>query len=122
MLTTAASLFLIVVLSVHDGDTLTVDLPCDIPSVCKAMPIRLSGIDTPELTDKRPEIRQLARTARYKVQELTTPPHKVEMRILGRDKYFRLDAAIFSDGVSIAETLKAEGLARAYDGTGPKPW
>lgn len=122
MLSTVVALILITVLSVHDGDTLNINLPCDIPAVCQKMPIRLSGIDTPELNDKRPEIRQLARMAKFKLQALTAPPHKVEMRIIGRDKYFRLDAQLFSDGVSIAETLVAEGLARPYLGTGPKPW
>lgn len=117
-----ALLLLITVLSVHDGDTLTINLPCDIPTVCHKMPIRLNGIDTPELNDKRPEIRQLARTAKFKLQEMTAAPHKIELRIIGRDKYFRLDAELFSDGVSVAETLKAEGLARPYTGTGPKPW
>lgn len=117
-----ASLLLISVLSVHDGDTLTVNLPCDLPIACEKMPIRLNGIDTPEMTDKRPDIKTLAIRARERVKALVSDPHKVELRILGRDKYFRLDAELFSDGVSVAETLKAEGLAKPYNGTGPKPW
>lgn len=118
----AGELLPVAVLSVHDGDTLTINLPCDIREVCQKMPIRLNGIDAPELKDKRPEIRQLARVARLKMQDLTSVAHKVEMQIIGRDKYFRLDADLYSDGISVAETLKSEGLARVYTGSGPKPW
>lgn len=113
---------LIAVLAVHDGDTLAVNLPCAIDIVCKRMPIRISGIDTPELTDERPAIKLLARQARARVIALTGRTHTVEMAVVGRDKYFRLDADIYSDGVSIAEILKAEGLAKPYTGLGPKPW
>lgn len=117
-----AVLLLISVLSVHDGDTMTINLSCDIAEVCHKMPIRISGIDTPELHDRRPEIRALAFKAKTRAAELVAAPHKVEMRIVGRDKYFRLDADVYSDGVLVSDTLKAEGLARDYAGIGLKPW
>lgn len=116
------ALLLVTVLSVHDGDTLTIDLPCDIDAVCKHIPIRINGIDAPELHDKRPEMRQLAAQATEKVREMTGKEHKVELRIVGRDKYFRLDADVYSDGISVADTLKSQGLARDYSGEGHKPW
>ena len=119
---TTAAMLLITVLSVHDGDTLTVNLPCEIAEVCQKMPIRINGIDTPELNDKRPEIRQMARIAREELKQMTSASHKVEMRIIGRDKYFRLDAELYSDGISIAESLTKQGLARPYTGQGAKPW
>lgn len=118
----ALTLFIVTVLSVHDGDTLTVNLPCAIPAVCSRMPVRIDGIDTPELNDKRPEMKLLAQKARLRLKELTSPPHQVEMQVTGRDKYFRLDARIVSDGIPVARTLTAEGLARPYTGSGPRPW
>lgn len=115
-------LFLIAVLSVHDGDTLTVNLPCDLPTVCNKVPIRLIGIDTPELRDKRPEMRLLALKAKDRLAELTSSSHKVEMRVIKRDKYYRLDAEVYSDDVSVSTILINEGLARVYMGEGKKPW
>lgn len=117
-----ATLFIVAVLSVHDGDTLTVNLPCDVQAVCDKVPVRISGIDTPEINDARPEMKLLAQKAKSRLIDLTSSAHKVEMRIEGRDKYFRLDAHIYSDGESVAKTLVAEGLARPYFGEGPKPW
>lgn len=116
------NLLLIAVLAIHDGDTLTINLPCNLPQVCQKMPVRIYGIDTPELNDKRPDIKQLARQAKARVIALTGKNHKVELNIVGRDKYFRLDGIVFSDGVSIADTLLEEGLAKPYNGEGPKPW
>lgn len=117
-----ALLLLIAVLSVHDGDTVTVNLPCDVAVVCTKMPVRLSGIDTPELHDQRPEMKALAQKAKSRLTDLTSSAHKVEMRVNGRDKFFRLDADLYSDGVSVSKTLLDEGLARPYSGEGPKPW
>jgi len=116
------NLLLIAVLAIHDGDTLTINLPCNLPAVCQHMPVRIYGIDTPELNDKRPDIKRLAALAKARVMALTNKEHKVELKIVGRDKYFRLDGIVFSDGVSIADTLQAEGLAKPYSGEGPKPW
>lgn len=115
-------LLTVLVLSVHDGDTLTVNLPCALPIACEKMPIRVFGVDTPEITDIRPDMKLLAIKARGRVRDLTSYSHKVELSVVQRDMYYRLDADVYSDGISIADTLKAEGLARPYFGKGPKPW
>jgi endonuclease YncB( thermonuclease family) len=77
-------LLLILILAVHDGDTLMVNLPCNVPQVCNKMPIRINGIDTPELLDPRPEIRAIAQKARARTIELTSS--STTMHIVGRDK------------------------------------
>jgi len=120
MLITA--LLTIAVLSVHDGDTLTINLPCELAAVCSKVSVRINGIDTPEIKDPRPDMKLLAQKARSRLIDLTSPAHKVEMQIIGRDKYFRLDAEIYSDGVPVSKTLLEEGLARPYTGVGKKPW
>lgn len=117
-----ATLLSVVVLSVHDGDTLTVNLPCSLPPVCDAMPLRITGIDTPEMRDSRPAMRLLAQQAKSRLLALMSQSHHVQVKLVGRDKYFRLDAEVYSDGVSVAKTLLAEGLARPYQGVGPRPW
>lgn len=117
------TLAILSVLSVYDGDTLTVDLAdCGVMIACHYLPIRLKGYDAPELRDKRPEMRQLAIQARERMRELTSSAHKVELKNVGRDKYYRLDADIYSDGRNVGPLMEQEGLVRPYNGRGPKPW
>lgn len=116
------SLLLITVLSVYDGDTLTINLPCNVAVVCNKIPLRLYGIDTPEINDARPGLKALAQKAKARLVDLVSPSHKVEVEIIGRDKYFRIDAVVYSDGIDVGKILVVEGLARPYLGNGPKPW
>ena len=41
---------------------------------------------------------------------------KIELRNAERGKYFRVVAEVWIDGESLADTLKAKGLAKDYDG------
>lgn len=111
------------VVRVHDGDTLTVDLrDCAIEVLCKRVSVRIAGIDTPEMTDHRSEIKLMAIRAKVELLALVAPPHTVRLIGARRDKYFRLLAGLESDGVSVAQRLLDAGLAKPYAGTGPKPW
>lgn len=110
------------VVSVYDGDTFTADLNCAQPVFCQKLGIRILGIDTPEMSDKRPDMQVLARRAKDRLSELLSAPNRVILKSVSRDKYFRLDATITSNGKDVATTLLNEGLARPYTGVGPKPW
>ena len=109
---------------IHDRDTFEVDLSdCWQPIVCRDVSIRINGIDTPELHDARPALRAKAEQARDRLKQLLSPGHVVEIRNAKPDKFGgRLDADVYSDGKSVAEVLKAEGLAKSYNGRGAKPW
>lgn len=48
------------VVSVYDGDTMTVTIPDVPPLLGENIPVRVRGIDTPEMKDKRLEIHALA--------------------------------------------------------------
>lgn len=111
------------VVSVYDGDTMTVTIP-DVPAILgDAIPIRVRGIDTPEMHDKRPDIHALAIQARDAVRAWCPVGSTVELRGVGRDKYFRLDATLICGGVDIAAELVKSGLAHGdYDGGTKVPW
>lgn len=109
---------------VHDGDTLTVVVP-SWPAIVSPVQVRVAGIDTPELHDKHPLIRALACTARNWVAAHLPPGAAVTLRHVRRGKYFRLVADVdFLDGKArdLATELLRRGLAKPYDGQGPKPW
>jgi endonuclease YncB( thermonuclease family) len=119
----AAELVVEHVVRVHDGDTLAVDLAdCPIEVLCKRVSVRIAGIDAPEMTDHRPNIKLAAIRAKAELLALVASPHTVRLVGARRDKYFRLLAGVESDGVSVARHLLDAGLAKPYAGAGPKPW
>ena len=122
MATPILTSILVIVLSVHDGDTFRVNIPCDVAVACRNLPVRISGIDAPELHDRRPDRKALAQSAKLELQRMLQSARRVELVDIKRDKYFRLNARVLADGVDVARTLEAKGLARPYTGEGMKPW
>jgi len=108
--------------SVYDGDTLNVDIKDWPPIVGKSMPIRINGIDTPEMNSKDAKLKALAVKARDHVRSRLSTAKVVELRNIQRDKYFRLDADIFVDQADLAHELIDKGLAKPYDGGTKDPW
>lgn len=110
---------------VHDGDTVIVAVP-SWPAIVSRIQVRVAGIDTPEIHDKRPAIAAQAALARDWVAVHLPPGASVSLRHVRRDKYFRLlaDVDIEIDGETrdLAVELLRRGLARPYAGQGPKPW
>jgi endonuclease YncB( thermonuclease family) len=101
----------------HDGDTGAVPLS---GGPIASLRFRVQGGDTPELNGKCPEERAKAAEARDRAARLAQPC----VRILwdgSTDKYGRpLVWEYTQDGREIMAVLIQEGLARAYDGTGPR--
>lgn len=112
------------VVKVHDGDTLRVQVKCPAcPMLFRVWSVRLRGIDTPELTDNRPEFQAVAVEAREALAALCPQGAEVVLRDVSFDKYGgRLLAGVKCPGGDAAEVLKARGLAREYGGRGKKPW
>lgn len=111
------------VVSVYDGDTMTVTIPDVHPLFGEQIPVRLRGIDTPEMKDPRPDIRALAVLARDMVRSWCLIGGPVELRGVGRDKYFRIDATPVCGGVDVAAELVKVGLAHGdYDGGTKEGW
>ena len=134
------------VVSVHDGDTLTVVLPAF--GGYYRFHVRLDGIDACELGAERPANRMLAKMARDRLVQLVAPPlvpplvpplapplaqavpdtqaaleQELERVICivtlrcGRfDKYGRVLGSVYEDARSVNQVLLDEKLAYAYHG------
>lgn len=101
--------------SIYDGDTIRVRLKCSEPLFCSSLPVRVAGIDTPELKTKDACEKQAAQRAKaYATSFLKAG--KLELRNCSRGKYFRLVCDVYSNGQSLANALIQRGLAYPYDG------
>jgi endonuclease YncB( thermonuclease family) len=109
---------------VTDGDTLSV-VGSWAPAELARMSIRIRGIDTPEKGWRAacPAEAALGEQATAKMIEIMEQATTVEFANLDWDKYGgRVLADVFVDGVNVAETLIAAGLAHPYDGSVKTSW
>lgn len=108
------------VTSIYDGDTFTVNLKDYPPIIGERISVRVYGIDTPELRDNRPDVRDLALRAKQTTVAELRGAKVIKLKNMRRDKYFRILADVEVDGRSLAKTLLDGGYAKPYDG-GTKP-
>lgn len=110
---TAAALQKGRVVSVHDGDTITVRLSSGPEKV------RLVGIDAPELDDERSAYRAVGYAARDYARARVggiTVTLESDSRQPDRDRYARLlRYVILGDGTNLNEELVRTGHARVFD-------
>ena len=109
------------VVDVYDGDTFKIDLPSMHPLFGDDLSIRLFGVDTPEMRGTTDEVKALAMQAQQVTDKALKGASKIELRNPQRGKYFRIVSEVWIDGESLADMLKAKGLAKDYDGEGPRP-
>lgn len=100
----------------HDGDTITVRVHHVHPLLGERIPVRIDGIDAPEMYS--PDIceRVAAKRAQVLVSTRLRNAQRVDLVSLQRDKYFRILADVRADGESLAGILLMNGLAYPYDG------
>ena len=110
------------VVSVWDGDTFRADIPAWPPVIGRNTPIRIAGVDAPEIRGKCAREKTLAIQARDFAGKLLTAARKVELKKIRRGKYFRLVADVYADGINVAEALIAAGLGRPYRGGKRRSW
>lgn len=108
------------VTSIYDGDTFRCNINGWPPIIGHRIGVRINGIDTPEMRDKRPAIRELARQAKMFTVGKLRSAKRIELRDIKRGKYFRIVADVYVDGKSLPDMLIRAGLAKPYDG-GKKP-
>ena len=103
---------------VHDGDTLRATIDG------RSEPVRLLGIDTPEIGDKArcPAEQAKAVAARDRLRALVAAAGDRRLCTAGRDRYDRVLASLLLDGQDASERLIAEGLGRPYDGGRREGW
>ena len=110
------------VISVYDGDTFRVDIDSLPPIVGKNIPIRLNGVDTPEIQGKCQYEKDLALKARDFVRNKLANAKEVKLTKLQRGKYFRVVADVMIDGVSLGRELLENKLAYKYTGGKKSSW
>jgi endonuclease YncB( thermonuclease family) len=95
---------------VVDGDTVV---------TASGEKVRLMGFDAPEMRGECPREERMARAATALLHRLAASGLKLERH--GRDRYGRtLAVARTPAGRGVAETLIRAGLARPYEGRGPR--
>jgi endonuclease YncB( thermonuclease family) len=100
------------VTSIYDGDTFRCNIEGVHPLIGNRIAVRVNGVDTPEMNDKRPEVKALALKAKqFTVNKLRTGK-VIELRNVQRGKYFRIVADVYCDGESLKEGLIKAGLGK----------
>ena len=110
------------VISVYDGDTFRVNIDSLPPIVGKNIPIRLNGVDTPEIRGKCKYEKDLAVKARDFVRNKLANAKEIKLTKLQRGKYFRVVADVMVDGVSLEKELLENKLAYKYTGGKKSSW
>ena len=110
------------VISVYDGDTFRVNIDSLPPLIGKNIPVRLEGVDTPEINGKCQYEKDLALEARDFVRSKLLNATEIKLNDLQRGKYFRIVAKVYIDGVSLEEELLQNGLAYQYNGGKKSNW
>ena len=101
--------------SVYDGDTFKINLNCSMRVFCEKVPVRVRGIDCPEIKGKTEREKRLAQKAKAFTKDFLSRG-EVNLSNCGRDKYFRLLCDVDVNGQSLAQELLKRKLAYRYDG------
>ena len=104
------------VVSVYDADTFRVNIIGWPDVVGLNMPVRLSGVDAPEIRGQCDYEKAAARAGKQFTAVRLESARVIELQNIRRGKYFRLIADVLVDGRSLSELLIQEGHARPYDG------
>ena len=104
------------VIKVYDGDTITIaaKLPYN-ESPLYRFPVRLNGIDTPELKGQSDDEKTAAKQARDALSQLILHK-KITLRNVQNEKYGRILADVYLDDLCINDWLIQERYAVKYDG------
>lgn len=104
----------------YDADTLMVNIP-GVPNVLGYhMSVRLSHIDSPEITSSSECDRTVAKLGKTLVYNALTSAKQINLVKVRRDKYFRLLAEVEVDGNLLHQKILDQDLAVPYE-DGPKP-
>jgi endonuclease YncB( thermonuclease family) len=105
----------------YDGDTLTVNIK-GLPDVFgKEIPVRIRGVDTPEMNASRKCERAAADSARRFLRRSLS---KAKITLLGceRDKYFRLLCTVKAGDIDVGDRVLKGRWGLPYDGGTKTEW
>ncbi|WP_371187598.1 thermonuclease family protein [Thalassotalea maritima] len=112
----------VLLVSVYDGDTFRANIVGWPQIIGENTPIRIKGVDTPELRGKCPQEKHLAKKAKLFSQQQLEQAQRIELRNIGRGKYFRLLADVYVDGNNLALLLTKAGYGYTYQGGKRRSW
>ena len=104
------------VTSIYDADTFRVNIKGYPPIAGQHIPIRVLGVDAPEIRGKCKRKKDLARKAKKFTVEKLRNAKIIELRNMKRGKYFRILAQVIVDGKNLGQLLIKSGHARQYNG------
>ena len=104
------------VIKVYDGDTITIasTLPFKKSPIYR-FSVRIAGIDCPEIRTKNVNEKYCANLAKEFIHNLVNDKI-VTLENIRTEKYGRILADVYCDGISLGEALLKEKLAVKYDG------
>jgi len=100
----------------YDADTITFNIKGAHPLFGKNIPIRLNGIDTPELRTKDRCEKKLSYEAKGFVESQLKTAKSINLKNASRGKYFRIVADIYYDGKNLKNELMKRKYGYEYDG------
>jgi endonuclease YncB( thermonuclease family) len=100
----------------YDADTCRFNIKGYPDLIGKDIPIRVNGIDAPEIRGKCQKEKDLAIRARDFTISFLRSGSNIELRKPQRGKYFRIVADVYVDGVNLADRLLEANLAIVYTG------
>lgn len=103
------------VISVYDGDTITVAAFLNKDPQCYKFKVRLNGIDSPEMRGSSPNEKQHALQSRDALKEKIMDKI-ITLDISGLEKYGRVLATVYYKGENVNEWLLQNKYAIPYDG------
>jgi len=103
------------VVKVYDGDTITIIGRVMYNPRLFTFQIRLNDIDCPELRSKDPVEKEMATIAKNFLSDIIYEK-MVVLKVTGLDKYGRLLAHVYHDGVQLNDLMLTNRLAVKYDG------
>ncbi|MCQ2410422.1 MAG: thermonuclease family protein [Elusimicrobiaceae bacterium] len=104
------------VASVYDGDTFKINLNCSLAVYCEKVPVRVRGVDTPEIKGKTQREKKLAQQAKAFTKDFLDK-RPITLSDCGRDKYFRLLCDVTNgEGKDLARELIRRDYGYSYQG------
>jgi micrococcal nuclease len=109
------------IVSVYDGDTFRVHIP-EYPELFQNMPVRIAGMDTPEIRGTTGCLQDKAQKAKAYLAKRLKQATTIELANPSIEKYGRILATVLIDGKNIATEMINAGLAVQYDGKAKPVW
>lgn len=100
----------------YDADSVTVTIPNVHPLLGELISIRIKGIDTGEMKSKATCEKDRAIAAQQMIEKILIGAKRINLKNIGRDKYFRILADVEVDGQFLKDQLLKENLAYSYNG------